>query len=186
MGSSRVPATATTPGMAPIACMSPMVISWLSGSAFPAACTLSAHTRFEPTPSICEITNFLLVNATVTTSTMDALPMITPREVSAARNLLLRNASKATDTVSRKCMFRPFRAVAMLPARFCLWDPHASSLHTLWRRHRDCFDFQTGVPASRAPERGADSQSGAAPYSNILEVEIRPRLVFAFARLTQP
>ena len=54
------------------------------------ACTISAQTRLEPTPSICEITNFLLVSATVTTSTMEALPMITPRDVSVARSLLER------------------------------------------------------------------------------------------------
>src|SRR5260370_5268140 len=51
--------------------------------------------------SICESTNFLLVSATVTTRTMEALPIITPSDVRIARNLFARSASIATDTVSR-------------------------------------------------------------------------------------
>src|ERR1700681_489490 len=180
IGNSRVPATSSTPGSARIGFMSSMVISWLSGWDLPGAWTISAHTRFEPTPSICEMTNFLLVKATVTTSTIDALPIITPREVSAARNLLLRNASKATDTVSRRCIFRPFRAAATLPAPFCLWDRHASWPHTPWRPHRDCFDFQTGAPASYVPQQDVDSRYAAARYSNILEGAIRLRPAFVF------
>src|ERR1700730_4996898 len=183
IGNSRVPATSSTPGSALMAFMSSMVISWLSGWDRPVACTISAHTRFEPTPSICEMTNFLLVKATVTTSTMDALPIITPREVSDARSLLLRNASMATDTVSRRCMFRPFQGAATLPAPFCLWDRHASWSRTPWRPHRDCFDFQTGDPASRVPAPDEDSQYASARYSNILEVEIRPRPAFGFSKL---
>src|ERR1700686_5127787 len=132
------------------------------------------------------MTNFLLVKATVTTSTMDALPIITPREVSAARNLLLRNASMATDTVSRRCMVRPSRDVAALPARFCLWDRRASWWHTPWRPRHDRFDFQTGAPANRAPGPGADSRCASAQYSNIPGVAIRPHLVFAFAGSRQP
>src|SRR5258708_7160519 len=43
----------------------------------------------------------LLVRATVTTSTMEALPIITPSDVRIARSLFARSASIATDTVSR-------------------------------------------------------------------------------------
>jgi len=49
-----------------------------------------------------EMTNLRLVRATVTTRTMEALPMMTPREVRIARSLLLRRASMATDNVSRR------------------------------------------------------------------------------------
>src|SRR5215472_10649681 len=51
--------------------------------------------------SIWERTNVLLVAATVTTRTMEALPMITPSDVSMARSLLARKASMATVTVFR-------------------------------------------------------------------------------------
>src|SRR5260370_26169616 len=51
--------------------------------------------------SICESTNFLLVRATLTTRTMEALPIITPSDVRIARSLFARSASIATDTVSR-------------------------------------------------------------------------------------
>src|SRR5215472_16154631 len=51
--------------------------------------------------SIWERTNVLLVAATVTTRTMEALPMITPSDVSMARSLLARKASMATVKVSR-------------------------------------------------------------------------------------
>src|SRR5262249_1376293 len=47
------------------------------------------------------MTYFRLVSATVTTNTIDALPMITPSDVSAARNLFARKASMATVTISR-------------------------------------------------------------------------------------
>ena len=60
-----------------------------------------AHNRFEPTASICEMTNFWLVSATVTTRTMEALPIITPNDVRIARSLFARSASIATDIVSR-------------------------------------------------------------------------------------
>src|SRR5437899_3752793 len=53
------------------------------------------------------MTNFWLVNATVTTSTMEALPIITPMEVSTARTLLARKASTATATASRMCICVP-------------------------------------------------------------------------------
>src|SRR5438445_7030205 len=52
--------------------------------------------------SICESTNFLLVSATVTTSTIEALPMMTPSEVSIARSLFARSAAMATVKVSWK------------------------------------------------------------------------------------
>src|SRR5882757_2959181 len=50
------------------------------------------------------MTNFWLVSATVTTSTMEALPIITPIDVSTARTLLARKASTATATASRMCI----------------------------------------------------------------------------------
>src|SRR5208282_1288760 len=68
--------------------------------------TSSAHTTFDPTASICEITNFLLVSATVTTSTIEALPIITPSDVSIARNLFARKASIDTDSVSFKSIMK--------------------------------------------------------------------------------
>src|SRR5271163_2610583 len=107
MGSSRVPATTTTPGMVAFtASISSSVNSWLIGWVLSGVLIISAQTRFEPTLSIWEITNFLLVSATVTTSTIEALPMITPREVSMARILLARRASTATENVSRKSIMR--------------------------------------------------------------------------------
>src|SRR5215470_18310361 len=63
--------------------------------------TSSALTTLVPMASIWERTNVLLVAATVTTRTMEALPMITPSDVSMARSLLARKASMATVTVSR-------------------------------------------------------------------------------------
>ena len=51
--------------------------------------------------SIWPITYFWLVSATVTTSTIEALPMMTPSDVRIARNLLARRASMATERVSR-------------------------------------------------------------------------------------
>ena len=59
--------------------------------------------------SICESTNFLLVSATVTTSTIEALPMMTPSDVSIARTLFARSASTATDTVSRQSIIASHR-----------------------------------------------------------------------------
>src|SRR5260370_39242661 len=56
---------------------------------------------FDPILSIWESTNFLLVRATVTTRTMEALPIITPSDVRIARSLFARSASIATDIVSR-------------------------------------------------------------------------------------
>src|SRR2546429_7132828 len=68
-----------------------------SGGAMSELLTNSAHNRFEPTASICEMTNFWLVSATVTTSTMEALPIITPSDVRSERTLFARSASIATD-----------------------------------------------------------------------------------------
>jgi len=59
--------------------------------------------------SICESTNFLLVSATVTTSTIEALPMMTPSDVSIARTLFARSASIATETVSRQSIIASHR-----------------------------------------------------------------------------
>src|SRR5271163_2105186 len=107
MGSSRVPATTTTPGMVAFtASISSSVNSWLIGWVLSGVLIISAHTRFEPTLSIWEMTNFLLVSATVTTRTIEALPMMTPREVSMARILLARRASTATENVSRKSIMQ--------------------------------------------------------------------------------
>src|SRR5205807_5937546 len=61
----------------------------------------AAHSSFEATAAICEMTNFWLASATVTTSTMEALPIITPSDVRIARSLFARSASIATDIVSR-------------------------------------------------------------------------------------
>src|SRR5216684_7542184 len=88
--------------------MSSTVSSELSGCPFAPARTSSAQTRLEPVASIWPSTNFRLVSATVTTNTIDALPIITPSEVRIARSLFPRSASIATDNVSRKSiMARP-------------------------------------------------------------------------------
>src|ERR1700681_4320943 len=120
IGNSRVPATSSTPGSARMALMSSMVISWLSGWDLPGAWTISAQTRFDPTASICEMTNFLLVSATVTTSTIDALPIITPNDVSIARNLFARSASIDTDSVSFKSIMKFYS-----PCFYLLESPEA-------------------------------------------------------------
>src|SRR5258708_1632542 len=65
--------------------------------------------------SICEITNFWLVSATVTTSTMEALPMITPMDVSTARTLFARKASTATASASRMCIYLPKNSRSVFP-----------------------------------------------------------------------
>src|ERR1700682_3650251 len=103
------------------------------------------------------MTNFLLVRATVTTSTMEALPIITPSEVSAARSLLARNASMATDTVSRRCMLSAFLAASKLPARAYSGDRAVNLLRIFHELLRGDFDFQTGGQASHAlwPDRGS-------------------------------
>src|ERR1700676_3288361 len=66
------------------------------------------------------MTNFLLVSATVTTSTIDALPIITPNDVSIARNLFARSASIDTDSVSFKSIMKFYS-----PCFYLLESPEA-------------------------------------------------------------
>src|SRR3989442_6799411 len=64
---------------------------------------------YEPMLSICARTNLRPVSATVTTSTMHALPMTTPNAVKQARSLFARRASIETDSVSRRSII-PFHS----------------------------------------------------------------------------
>src|SRR5258707_1379017 len=81
--------------------------------------------------SICESTNFLLVSATVTTSTIEALPMMTPSDVSIARTLFARSASTATDTVSRQSIIVRHRYFLKEFEQFQAWLKFSASLEPL-------------------------------------------------------
>src|SRR6185437_774278 len=62
--------------------------------------TTLVYTRFAPTPSICANAYCFPVSAIVTTRTIDALPIMTPSMVRAARILLARRACMASFHVS--------------------------------------------------------------------------------------
>src|SRR6266404_9627817 len=106
-------------------------------------------------PSIWEMTNLRLVRATVTTRTMEALPMMTPRDVRIARSLLLRSASIATERVSRRSIMTGhlFSGASTLRGRFCLWALISELFHIPEWRLAFFVDSRTGGRAIRGRAR---------------------------------